>query len=1415
MLTSGYSSIDDSFKKNNTISSTHKVIAEWNQNAYKKIDYIGTYPLYLNPGSTSPEQPEHTKTFISNQESGGWDNGGYFHTISSTGTDRYIENNDRKKTMPLSSIVEPERPDPGIINGIIIKNLDPTIPGNTPSIISDAAESRVHNILQNKNRLYPANETQGFKYWTSVRYPKPNTLKGITSKIIGVSDNEYKIEGNNAFVYYGQNSTVLTNKIVVKTQTVNGFPEDFKVEIIRSSDTTNTWTTIFTENSSSRTARAITKTANAVSGSYFITLNNHSELYVGMNVSGDGIQNDTKIIAISLDGVVQVDKLTSSGIVNGTLSFVDYPFSDGILRLTGSKTNENISWSISGGIESEANITNLTQDALADGITELESIKAIRFSVQKLSKKNGTLDLIEISPRLVVDMTGYVSSFDISSSIGDQVLGLPIGSMVSTSGSIQFFNYDKMITNKNSDSILYGLLKPNVKFTILSILKEDNITKYVPLKVVYSDTWDEASDSTVTTSLEDYLKFLRYKSAPDILTGALDGIKVSALIKILLDNAGFSRFSFEKTGEEEEYDSEDTRVDFFWSKKEFSVAEILDALASSTQLSIFVDQFGNIVAKTKEAVVQRTDTYDYWLVGDHKAVTESDAEYGFINNKYISNIEVFEDQISPPITAGEVSYSNLGISRESATLSEQAYRSDPTAGLTASVQKILESGFSQISLNRNLSYKPQAVWKIGQSDNSIGEGILSSGILIRNIENLKPKSFFDAITNTQKYPIKAKNKNDAIRKAFNLLSDTQKLSAEIVISESSLTVGFQDKFSGYVLADTELIKYNGIRYLVSKPGYYTDSKIYFSKQELDSDIAKSPSGSNFIPYSLIVDLDMQIAEYPVTNSSTYKFYCKDDGRASDGTLIAQHSSGLDRAYRWSRFGIKLFGSTSEQESQLGQDLTIAIDTGIPDITDVTKNSFAYGGYAKLSGPPSNKIENQDLGTEINDSKVRIRYPGQQWITGYRRDLDFIPSKIGTRMNLFREFNSLESVSLIGGVGFYLSEINNGPDGYFLEVSSASEAYNSNGVADDNIKLYKVKTVDGRKIPTVIGTAYSPVTSVDGSAEAINYLNDMNKLDTSTKSVFGLDISVSGPNQAGSTKTFIVKIDGVTAMTVTDTSSLEATNDVAMFVRDDSSIVVDHFYSVTQDASNYVPIRSNNAENVFYNDIINRNRRGSFSPFIASLYGRPEEIFYDDFGNTIREVRKVEARFQEPVFDSRLIELSEVSPDYYIRDYRSTSFGASFWIYNTTNGIIPIGDGSLFPIFISGMVLKKLSSGSVDIEQYINARTKEDETNNTVQLNRRLYGNQSLEISGEYLNNRYEAERLAEWVAKYATTEKISINATIFPNPLLQLGDKIKVFYKDKGYRKAEIGDKVYTLSGITYSVTESGMTMDVELRECI
>ena len=56
---------------------------------------------------------------------------------------------------------------------------------------------------------------------------------------------------------------------------------------------------------------------------------------------------------------------------------------------------------------------------------------------------------------------------------------------------------------------------------------------------------------------------------------------------------------------------------------------------------------------------------------------------------------------------------------------------------------------------------------------------------------------------------------------------------------------------------------------------------------------------------------------------------------------------------------------------------------------------------------------------------------------------------------------------------------------------------------------------------------------------------------------------------------------------------------------------------------------------------------------------------------------------------------------------------------------------------------------------------------------------------------------------------------IFPNPLLELGDKIKIYDKARGYNQDNeaFGTRTFTISSISYSVSDSGPSMNIGLLE--
>ena len=627
-------------------------------------------------GITNKSDPNYAKSFNADSITGGWDTGGSFKNLSSIpGQYQMEEDKERKKLCPITSIIKPERPDPGIVMAIPFSQSETSATGNIATAapygpiinknsVATGSSLLSAKLLQNSNRWYPASNDSKAKYWSSVRKRNYNATTSFGNDLIGVAKADKTMLGNNAFVVYTDD--IITNKIVIKTQTINGYPEDFSVEVMKSGSTT--WTRIF--------------------------------------------------------------NATSSTTMN-----------DGILRLKGTYDPINgIVWSIAEGVETEATISDLAVTSVSD----VEQIKGIRFSAQKMSVSNATLDIIEISPRLVIDMTQYTSAFSMSTSIGDNTFGLPVGSVVSTKGRISFFNDDNLVSDKNIDSKLYGILKPNVKFTILNQITDSlNATYYVPIKIMYSNSWNENSDWTTEVELEDYMKFLNNLQAPDMLLGSTNGFYGSSIIKILLDNIGFTRFNFIKTEDSAEYLHEDTRMDFFYCAKEQSISEVLNDIAKSLQFSIFFDQYGNLTAMTKEAVAQKKNSFNYWLVGDYKNLTNTDLEYASLNNNYSSNLINFEDNIISPITSGEIEYERLGIPKISSIFLNEALKADDISSLTdgPSRDALANPTYSEISLNRSLTYYPQEVWSIKNNE----DGYLSGGILIGDMTENKPSTYLPDI----------------------------------------------------------------------------------------------------------------------------------------------------------------------------------------------------------------------------------------------------------------------------------------------------------------------------------------------------------------------------------------------------------------------------------------------------------------------------------------------------------------------------------------------------------------------------------------------------------------------------------------------------------------------------------------------
>ena len=1067
---------------------------------------------------------------------------------------------------------------------------------------------------------------------------------------------------------------------------------------------------------------------------------------------------------------------------------------DGKIEISYDGTN----WYFVNSLNTQSYLTEFT-----DSTTQAVTMKGVRFLVSGMSSAYTPLELIEISPRLVINMTNHVMSFSLNSSIGDSQYGLPLGSIVSSSGNVSLSNETRIFDKMNPDSIftyvkdssvenyeLETMLRANVKFVFYQILIDGTNEYAVPIKTMYSTQWSQSSEFTTSVNLEDYIKFFRETQAPNLLIGYKNPLKSSLAIRMLLDNIGYNKFSFETK------DSIDPEMNFFYCSNEFTVAEALNDIATSVQLSMFMDADNNFVVMTKDRISSRTafdvnsaeiQGNNYWFIGNQP--NTNNAEYSYINGKF-SNIESISESSIPPVTDGTVQYKIINIKKEPTALAAELDDKKRQ-------ELIDKAATSPTTVLTELSFVPGILWEATQSDSS--QSVLISAILEKDLSiDGRPLKALSGKT------IPARNEEDAVRKSFNATYQNSGYSDRdllINIDNDSAYLFLQsNKYEGYVYINNEVIKYNGILVSVTEPTR-SYSEIIFNQDELESIRGTVPSGSKILPTSLIVYMNFKFVGKPTLSDNEFKYTISSDGRGQNGTSVQKH----------------IARSSSDFNDDWKQMSTIIADKDLDGLGN-RKASISYtlngnqSGYARLSGPSSLKKSNQKSSAQIKN--LQIDDYGQRFIHGYSNRLEAIPEMVGTRMRLVmtNADPKKDTSSHIAGIAMHLTDSGRLGDGkymsgYFLEVAPSSA-----GEKSGNVRLYRMTTTSSTTECFVLGTARANIstTSFLGSISE----NSKSLKDGETATVFELDLKCKVVNKKGSKfdLEFTVYWQGERLFKIIDKNAtrLPRTNRIGMFVRDDSQAIYDHIYAYSN--------AQNKIDSSFEDSLGYRKMTVGKAIKMAALGSQKnKKVYFEDFATMAREIKKFDVKFDAPTFTSSMIDFSSVSSDYLVKNYYPNAFGAKFWVYNTSNATITIGEDSLTPLFISGIKLDYVADGDISIKQYLEDLEDNNEYDilqNRLYQNKQMYGDVSVNIASEYIATERQAKRMMQWIVNNASQERKELNVSAFCNPLLELGDKVGVFYSDAGYSVEDIGNKTYVVAEINREVNESGPTTSVILREC-
>jgi hypothetical protein len=219
------------------------------------------------------------------------------------------------------------------------------------------------------------------------------------------------------------------------------------------------------------------------------------------------------------------------------------------------------------------------------------------------------MHLIEVSPRLEVDLSDFVSGLDLEKSLDSSNTVLPISSINSNDLNITFSgipatNNQSILPifssqSDNSLTILSNMLSNNIKFyvnfhlsntAILGTSTTSHSNVYIPAGIFYSDSWQENDIQDVTVQAYDISKYLQSKPAPDYVANLKT---VFSIITDLLDLSGFTDYDYDSLYRVCHNKSQPLDISYYYANsRDTTVIDALNDICLAYQIGAYIDEYG-------------------------------------------------------------------------------------------------------------------------------------------------------------------------------------------------------------------------------------------------------------------------------------------------------------------------------------------------------------------------------------------------------------------------------------------------------------------------------------------------------------------------------------------------------------------------------------------------------------------------------------------------------------------------------------------------------------------------------------------------------------------------------------------------------------------------------------------------------
>lgn len=231
------------------------------------------------------------------------------------------------------------------------------------------------------------------------------------------------------------------------------------------------------------------------------------------------------------------------------------------------------------------------------------------YSGDSVTSDLNRMQLIEISPRLEVDLSEFVQDVSISKSLDSGNTSLPISSINSNDARIvlsgipsinETFQPVPIFSSQSSSNstVLSKMMKRNVKFYVHFNLIDyaqtgsvtSNVNTYIPGGVFYSDSWQENDIQDVTVQSFDVSRYLQSRPVPDYVANLKT---VFEIITNILDLSGFTDYDYDSLYQICNSKTQPLDIAYYYcNSKDSTIVDALNKIFVAYQIGAYIDEYG-------------------------------------------------------------------------------------------------------------------------------------------------------------------------------------------------------------------------------------------------------------------------------------------------------------------------------------------------------------------------------------------------------------------------------------------------------------------------------------------------------------------------------------------------------------------------------------------------------------------------------------------------------------------------------------------------------------------------------------------------------------------------------------------------------------------------------------------------------